>query len=67
MHVPEANSPCFQHAADARAFTPRGAGASNTSLQEHVAGRIVSVQTLLQGIKETRTVKRLLSQQERRA
>lgn len=51
MHIPEANNPWFWHVADAGALTPWGVGASNTSLQEHMARRIVSVQSLLLGIK----------------
>lgn len=40
------------------------AAASNTGRQEHEAGGTASVQPLLQGIKERRTVKPLLSQEE---
>lgn len=67
MHVPDANGPWFWHIAGARALTPRRAGVPNISLQEQVAGRIVSVQSLLLGINEMRTAKPLLSQQEQRS
>lgn len=60
MYIPEADGPCFWHVADAWAVVPWGASVS-ISCQEHMAGRIVSVQTLLLGIKEMKTVKPLLA------